>query len=163
MLLAEHSPSLSPNTSSPGNDTDADADADTRIKSDTAESPQYAALLPISDSHARATLRSGGGRSGQDPSGLAVVADTGDADTPLPDTLGVMLVAVGPDPFRLVRRLVHEAIRRLKTQLNLRDGGAGADGVMIPVEETRVASFVDQFGWCTWDSFYTMVSPEGAS
>ncbi|CAN0361930.1 unnamed protein product, partial [Ectocarpus sp. 13 AM-2016] len=28
-------------------------------------------------------------------------------------------------------------------------------------KERPVASFVDSFGWCTWDSFYTMVTPEG--
>lgn len=123
---------------------------------------QYVALLPLSDTYARAALhRAGGNASGghdHDQSNLAVSADTGDASVPLPDTLGVLLVAVGEDPFRLVRRLVGEATDRLRQQLG--SGGAG-EGEAKGADST-VAGFVDTFGWCTWDSFYTKVAAEGA-
>ncbi|CAN0114655.1 unnamed protein product [Ectocarpus sp. 12 AP-2014] len=152
---------------------------------------QYVALLPISDTHARASLHRAGDDSsngeGSSPSGaavdeeapsaLAVSADTGDPATLLPDTLGVLLVATGPDPFRLVQRLVREATDRLGAQLvSLKEGARSAtvaervdpgacgkdrDSCDDEDKERPVASFVDSFGWCTWDSFYTMVTPEG--
>lgn len=68
----------------------------------------------------------------------------------------MLLVATGADPFRLARRLVSLATKRLRAQLL--SGGRNDD------EDARpgpVARFVDTFGWCTWDSFYTMVTPEG--
>ncbi|CBN77415.1 Alpha-galactosidase, family GH36 [Ectocarpus siliculosus] len=152
---------------------------------------QYVALLPVSDTHARASLHRAGDDSSNgeglspsgaavdedSPSALAVSADTGDPATLLPDTLGVLLVATGPDPFRLVQRLVREATDRLSTQLVSLKEGARSATVAERVDpgacgEDRgscddegkgrpVASFVDSLGWCTWDSFYTMVTPEG--
>ena len=108
-----------------------------------------------------------------EPSSLALSATTGDPATPLPDTLGVMLVSVGLDPFRLMRRLVHESTVRLRAQLGERVGAVAETPTAPPTtkraneeedeeEEETVAEFVDTFGWCTWDSFYTMVTPEGA-
>ncbi|CAM9418058.1 unnamed protein product, partial [Hapterophycus canaliculatus] len=163
---------------------------------------QYVALLPVSDTLARASLHragddvvdaaspddekavihSAGMADDQDPSALAVSADTGDPTTLLPETLGVLLAATGPEPFRLAEKLVREATERLRAQLasikeaegtggsvavaedngqsTPRDGGDGSpDG--MEGEEALTASFADTFGWCTWDSFYTMVSPEG--
>lgn len=187
---------------------------------------EYVVLLPVSDTHARASLHRAGDNMASapsdagvsttsspsssspsstaldhDPSALAVSADTGDAATLLPGKLGVLLVATGPDPFRLVRRLVREATARLRAQLlsiSLEEergpapvagavagtGGAdvAGDGVAAAATEggdsagegrgdgrgggpkdALTASFVDTFGWCTWDSFYTMVTPEGAT
>lgn len=144
VLLAERQPSPTP---------DANTSSDARA---TIEARQYIALLPLSDTHARAALhRAGKKLPGGNPSALALSAETGDPSVPLPDKLAVLLVATGPDPFRIVRRLVREAKQRLKAQLGLQEGGAGGAGL-------AVAAFVDTFGWCTWDSFYTMVTPEGA-
>lgn len=168
---------------------------------------EYVVLLPISDTHACSSLHRAGedntvGKSSDggessilssttavdvgDPSALlALSADTGDAATFLPDRLGVLLVATGPDPFRLVRRLVRQATERLRAQLlSLEEkagptcqtaaagAGGGSVGTVPPAEGdgcsggdrtkgAMPASFVDTFGWCTWDSFYTMVTPEG--
>ncbi|CAM9672683.1 unnamed protein product, partial [Laminaria digitata] len=167
-------------------------------------SREYVALLPLSDTYATSTLhRWGTGAAGatttreasegskaepatpaapaapaalaaEPAPGLALSATTGDPATPLPDTLGVMLVAVGPDPFRLMRRLVHESTERVRAQLGVgvREAPAGTPTGAPTIErgteeeeeeeeEGAVAEFVDTFGWCTWDSFYTMVTPEG--
>ena len=73
-------------------------------------------------------------------------------------------MAVGVDPFRLVRRLVHESTERIRAQLGASDGeatGAATGGTEDKGGAAAAASFVDKFGWCTWDSFYTMVTPEG--
>lgn len=133
------------------------------------DSPGYVAVLPLSDTHARASLHRAGGdesdgntsaAAGNDACALAVSADTGDAAVLLPDTLGVMLVAAGPDPFRLVQRLVLTARQRLREQLGVECSGeeGPAEAVTLVSQE---AGFVDKLGWCTWDSFYTMVTPEG--
>lgn len=120
---------------------------------------QYVALLPVSDTYARSALHRAGCRTSgdHDQSDLAMSADTGDCSVPLPGTLGVLFVAVGEDPFGLVRRLVGEATARLRKQL----GSGGAEGGAKKGTEATVAGFVDTFGWCTWDSFYTMVTAEG--
>lgn len=211
LLLAERRPPLP----SPGN-TCPSAEGVPPLQP---QQQEYVALLPVSDTRARASLHRAGDSAASapvdaevsgassssctvldhDPSALAVSADTGDAATPLPGKLGVLLVATGPDPFRLVRRLVREATERLRAQLrslSLEEGRgsaaaragavavagdagavvAGGGGVVVAAEggdsvgdgrgdgpkEALAASFVDTFGWCTWDSFYTMVTPEGA-
>lgn len=121
---------------------------------------KYVALLPVSDANARARLhRTGAGRQGEsreDPSSLALSADTGDSNTLLPEKLSLLFVAAGNNPFSLVRRLVHEAVRRLREQLDLPGAAEGKP-------PGRSAAFADMFGWCTWDSFYTMVTPQGES
>lgn len=146
----------------------------------------YVALLPLSDTYACSTLHRWGTAATTseaapaaavphaaqpEPSSLALSSTTGDPATPLPGTLGVMLVAVGKDPFRLMRRLVHESTERLRAQLDVSVGAptgtpTGARTIERGKEEEEdeeaVAEFVTMFGWCTWDSFYTMVTPEGA-
>lgn len=146
---------------------------------------EYVALLPLSDTYATSTLHRWGtgaatttseaaptARVQPEASSLALSATTGDGATPLPGTLGVMLVAVGLDPFRLMRRLVHESTERLRAQLGVSvvaptEAPTGAPTVERGKEEEEeevegaMAEFVDTFGWCTWDSFYTMVTPEG--
>lgn len=121
---------------------------------------EFAVLLPISDTYARATLHRAGGAGGtdsaEDPAALALSADTGDDGVLLPKILEILLVATGQDPFRLARRVVGEATKRLKDQLGL---ARVSEGYAQPV---KAAGFADTFGWCTWDSFYTMVTPEGA-
>lgn len=119
----------------------------------------YVALLPLSDTRARSCLhRLGQGDADHDPSALALSADTGDAATPLPDRLGILLVATGSEPFRLVHKLAIEATRRLRGQL-----GYGTETPVVANNTETVPDFVDSFGWCTWDSFYTMVTPEGTN
>lgn len=117
----------------------------------------YVALLPLSDTRARSCLHRLGERNpDHDPSALALSADTGDAATSLPERFGILLVATGSEPFRLVHKLVIEATRRLREQL-----GYGTDAPVVANKSATVPGFVESFGWCTWDSFYTMVSPEG--
>ena len=97
----------------------------------------YVALLPLSDTYACSTLHRWGTAATTseaapaaavphaaqpEPSSLALSSTTGDPATPLPGTLGVMLVAVGKDPFRLMRRLVHESTERLRAQLDVSVG-----------------------------------------
>lgn len=125
----------------------------------------YVVLLPLSDTHARASLHSAardGDRTvnswvANDPLALALSSDTGDEAIHLPERMGVLLVAVGSDPFSLARTVLLEARRLLREQLGLGSGGRGEEGEPVPSS----ADFVDKFGWCTWDSFYTMVTPEG--
>lgn len=154
LLLAELPP---PDGSTPANDH---ANYD---------SPSYVMVLPLCDTHARASLhRAGGDESdgatsaavGGDPCALAISADTGDTTVLLPGTLGVMLVAAGPDPFRLAQRVVLTARQRLREQLGVECSSKGGPAEAV-TSVSQEAGFVDKLGWCTWDSFYTMVTPEG--
>lgn len=119
----------------------------------------FVVLLPISDTHVRSSLHradlSDEHSRREGPSSLALSADTGDSGVLLPERLGIMLVAQGPDPFRLTERLVQEAAQRLRKQLDM-------DGIQENAPPPPSAEFVDTFGWCTWDSFYTMVNPQGS-
>ncbi len=55
-----------------------------------------------------------------------------------------LFLAAGDDPYSLVTTAARSVMRWLGTG-RLR-------------EEKRLPAFVDQFGWCTWDAFYSEVS-----
>jgi raffinose synthase len=77
---------------------------------------------------------------------LALVAETGDSATPVhTDLLGAVL-AVGRDPFSLLEAGM-AVVRK-------HHGGAMDGSIGSP------PAFIDSFGWCTWDSFYTGVDHE---
>ncbi len=73
---------------------------------------------------------------------LEVVIDSGD-----PATLGsealALYIAVGDDPYALVREGAAIVAERLGTRLR---------------RDKPLPSFADDFGWCTWDAFYQEVS-----
>jgi raffinose synthase len=76
---------------------------------------------------------------------LELLAETGDSFAPGLGGLA-LYVAVGRDPFDMVRDGARAVMRRLKT------GGLRAD--------KSLPHFVDFFGWCTWDAFYQEVSAD---
>lgn len=95
-------------------------------------------LIPLVDEPARACLRGG-------PEGLELCLETADPWV----TVGgsrVLFVGVGPDPYRLLELGAARIVERLG-QGRLR-------------REKPLPAFVDHFGWCTWDAFYTEVSEE---
>lgn len=96
-------------------------------------------LVPLIDEPWRFSLR------GRSDGALELLAETGDPH--LAGSGGLALyVAAGADPFELLERGARAVQRRLAT------GPLRADKPM--------PSFVDHFGWCTWDAFYTEVSAE---
>ena len=78
--------------------------------------------------------------------GLQVSGETGDAV--VTSSGGVALfVSVGTDPYQMAETGAHAVMKFLGTGKLRRD--------------KPLPAFVDQFGWCTWDSFYKKVSAAG--
>jgi raffinose synthase len=96
-------------------------------------------LVPLLDEPWRFSLR------GRPDGALELLAETGDPH--LAGSGGLALfVAAGEGPFELLERGARAVQSRLAT------GPLRAD--------KPLPAFVDHFGWCTWDAFYTDVSAE---
>ncbi|HEX8551041.1 MAG TPA: Sip1-related alpha-galactosidase [Abditibacteriaceae bacterium] len=99
-------------------------------------------LVPIIEGAFRASLQ---GAQGEEVSegALELVVESGD-----PGVVGkeftTLFVAVGSDPFELLKYSARAVMSQMKTG-RLR-------------EDKETPPFVDQFGWCTWDAFYQAVS-----
>ena len=94
-------------------------------------------LIPLVDSPFRGALRGAG------ENGLELVVDTGDAQVVAHSMVG-LFAAAGEDPYALITAAARSvAVRMGSTRLRT---------------EKPLPTFVDQFGWCTWDAFYQDVS-----
>jgi len=100
---------------------------------------RFAVVVPLIGPVFRCALQ--GGEAG----GLEVVAESGDTGA-IGKSCAALYVAEGEDPYRLVE-LGAEAVARFLGVGRLR-------------REKPLPSFVDLFGWCTWDAFYKEVSAE---
>lgn len=60
---------------------------------------------------------------------------------------GALLICCGADPYKTVDTAV-----QLAAQLS---------GTSLPREKKVLPKFIDLFGWCTWDAFYSKVSAAG--
>lgn len=98
----------------------------------------FAAALPLIDGDVRAYL------TGAPPggSGLSLVA-RGPLPDAWPESARVLAVAADEDPYTLIDRIMSAAARQLRT-FELRAG-------------KQAPPFLDDLGWCTWDSFRTEV------
>ena len=115
----------------------------------------YALLLPLVDTTARASLHGAAARGGwgraalgalrDGPRALCVHVETGDACTPLPANVRALYVAAGDDPYELLHRGFSEVAERTRT--------------FVPRASKRAPASLDAFGWCTWDAFYSSVTP----
>lgn len=95
-----------------------------------------AIALPLVDGSLRGILRGAKG-------GLSIRVSEND---PLPDSATLLLVATGNDPLALVQWAIKKVSERLGT-FRLRS-------------EKAIPTWVNYFGWCTWDAFYKEVTAE---
>ena len=102
------------------------------------------------------TRRAGGGRPG--PHDLALRVESGDAAVSASAFPGALLVVpgAGPDPLALAEAAVLAAASLSGPARPRADKGRG-DGSGKPPD------FLDAFGWCTWDAFYSKVSARGVA
>ncbi|HTV21924.1 MAG TPA: Sip1-related alpha-galactosidase [Polyangiaceae bacterium] len=116
-----------------------DVPAETQFFLAELEGGAWLLLVPLLDEPWRFSLR------GRSDDTLELLAETGDPH--LGGWGGLALfVGVGTDPFDLLERGARAVQRRL---------GTG------PLREDKpLPEFVDHFGWCTWDAFYTDVSAD---
>jgi raffinose synthase len=98
-----------------------------------------ALLVPLIDAPFYASLE------GDAEDRLLLVAESDDTTAQARGLLG-LFVAVGDDPYELVRRGARSVVARLKS-------------CRLRVDKPLPA-FIDRFGWCTWDAFYHEVSDE---
>ena len=110
------------------------------------EDQQYALMLPLVDNGFRASLSHGGDTKGSSSIDVVCSAESGDAAV-TSTGMRALYVAVGSDPFQLVK----EGLANV----------AEAMGTFDVLDNKKIPSSVDDFGWCTWDAFYSKVTPEG--
>ena len=102
------------------------------------------------------TRKACGGSAG--PNDLALRLESGDPAVAASAFPTALLIApgAGPDPLALAEAAVLAAASLSGPARPRADKGRG-DGSGKP------PSFVDAFGWCTWDAFYSKVSAKGVS
>lgn len=109
------------------------------------EQELYALVLPMVHGGFRCTIQ---GNISQGEDGIEVRCfSEGGTPAGLPEGMNGVYVAMGEDPFQLLQqgfREVSEAIGSFRT-----------------LDQKSLPPSVNNFGWCTWDAFYSKVTPEG--
>jgi raffinose synthase len=107
------------------------------------EGGPYALLLPLVDAGFRATLQA------SDHKDLEVVcfSESGDKSWTTKNGMLALYVAIGDDPFSLLKQGFQQV--------------ADGTGTFQTLDRKKIPSTVDDFGWCSWDAFYSKVTPEG--
>ncbi|XP_027358745.1 probable galactinol--sucrose galactosyltransferase 2 [Abrus precatorius] len=106
-----------------------------------AENTCYILFLPVLDGQFRATLQ------GTPSNELQFCIESGDAHVQTSQSLEAVFVNSGDNPFELIKDSI-KILEKLK-------------GTFCHLENKKIPSHLDWFGWCTWDAFYTEVSPQG--
>jgi raffinose synthase len=114
--------------------------------------PTFVCLVPLIDKGAfRATLRppSSASSSSDSSDDLCLRIESGSPLVRASSFENALLVAAGTDPLALADAAVVAA--------------ASLSGAARPRTAKQIPDFVDLFGWCTWDAFYSSVSARGVS
>ncbi|KAI9108787.1 hypothetical protein K1719_020092 [Acacia pycnantha] len=101
----------------------------------------YILFLPVLDGQFRATLQ------GTPANELQFCIESGDVHVQTSKSLEAVFVNSGENPYELIR----DSIKVLEK----------CKGTFSHIENKKTPSHLDWFGWCTWDAFYTEVSPQG--
>ncbi|KAK6148257.1 hypothetical protein DH2020_019169 [Rehmannia glutinosa] len=105
------------------------------------ENKFYVLVLPVVDGAFRTTLQ--GTKSNE----LQFCYESGDPEIQTSQALEGVFVNSGDNPFELIK----DSIKIL----------AKHKGTFSHLENKKTPAHLDWFGWCTWDAFYTEVSPNG--
>ncbi|CAN6322212.1 unnamed protein product [Urochloa humidicola] len=101
----------------------------------------YLVMLPLLEGQFRAALQ------GNDRDELEITLESGDKAVQTEQGTYMVYVHAGTNPFDTIAQAVKVVERHLQT-FHHRD-------------KKKLPSFLDWFGWCTWDAFYTDVTAEG--
>ncbi|XP_028774455.1 probable galactinol--sucrose galactosyltransferase 2 [Neltuma alba] len=101
----------------------------------------YTVLLPLLEGPFRAVLQ------GNDKNEIEICLESGDNAVETSQGLHLVYMHAGTNPFEVINQAVKALEKHMKTFLHR--------------EKKRLPSFLDWFGWCTWDAFYTDVTAEG--
>ena len=101
----------------------------------------YTVMLPLLEGQFRAVLQ------GSDNNELEICLESGDNDVVTRQGINLVYIHAGTNPFEVINQAVRAVEKHMQTFSHR--------------EKKRLPSFVDWFGWCTWDAFYTDVNAEG--
>jgi len=119
--------------------------------------PYYAVMMPLVDGGYRSSLEPSSSTIGDDidksDNRMTIVSYSESGDNiPLHDQgamRNAMYVAIHDDPYELLRLAFQEVSSVLGGTFKTLD------------EKTIPSEFVNSFGWCSWDAFYSKVHPSG--
>ncbi|KAL9255683.1 putative galactinol--sucrose galactosyltransferase 2 [Drosera capensis] len=100
----------------------------------------YTVFLPLLEGQFRAALQ------GNEKNEVEICLESGDTAVETDQGLHIVYMHAGTNPFEVISQAVEAAERHMQTFVNR--------------EKKKLPSFVDWFGWCTWDAFYTDVTAE---
>ncbi|XP_077211917.1 seed imbibition 2 [Tasmannia lanceolata] len=110
--------------------------------SDEESSPTiYTVFLPLLEGQFRAVLQ------GNDNNEIEICLESGDTAVQTNQGLYLLYIHAGTNPFQVINQAVKAVEKHMQTFLHR--------------EKKKLPSFLDWFGWCTWDAFYTDVTAEG--
>ncbi|GJN22924.1 hypothetical protein PR202_gb10533 [Eleusine coracana subsp. coracana] len=101
----------------------------------------YLVMLPLLEGQFRAALQ------GNERDELEITLESGDKAVQTAQAANMVYVHAGTNPFDTITQAVKVVERHMQTFHHR--------------EKKKLPSFVDWFGWCTWDAFYTDVTAEG--
>ncbi|XP_019434156.1 PREDICTED: probable galactinol--sucrose galactosyltransferase 2 isoform X1 [Lupinus angustifolius] len=101
----------------------------------------YTVLLPLLEGQFRAVLQ------GNDKNQIEICLESGDNEVVTDQGLHLVYMHAGTNPFEIINQAV-KAVENYMQTFHHR-------------EKKKLPSFLDWFGWCTWDAFYTDVTAEG--
>ncbi|XP_052172849.1 probable galactinol--sucrose galactosyltransferase 2 [Diospyros lotus] len=101
----------------------------------------YTVFLPLLEGQFRAVLQ------GNETNELEICLESGDNAVKTNQGLHLVYMHAGTNPFEVIYQAVKAVEKHMQTFRHR--------------EEKKFPSFLDWFGWCTWDAFYTDVTAEG--
>ncbi|GFP89697.1 probable galactinol--sucrose galactosyltransferase 2 [Phtheirospermum japonicum] len=101
----------------------------------------YTVLLPVLEGQFRAVLQ------GNEKNELEICLESGDNSVETDQGLHVVYMHAGTNPFEVINQAVKAVEKHMQTFHHR--------------EKKKLPAFLDWFGWCTWDAFYTDVTAEG--
>ena len=103
--------------------------------------PMYLVMLPLLEGPFRAALQ------GNDHDELQICIESGDKAVQTDQGAHMVYLHAGDSPFDAIAAAVRAVEKHLQTFHHR--------------ERKKLPSFLDWFGWCTWDAFYTDVTADG--
>ncbi|KAG2676016.1 hypothetical protein I3760_12G032500 [Carya illinoinensis] len=109
--------------------------------SDLTTENTYILFLPVLDGQFRTSLQ------GTPENELQFCIESGDDNVLTSQSLEAVFINSGNNPFELITNSV-KTLEKHKCAFS-------------HIENKKIPAYLDWFGWCTWDAFYTEVSPQG--
>ncbi|XP_042484121.1 probable galactinol--sucrose galactosyltransferase 2 isoform X1 [Macadamia integrifolia] len=101
----------------------------------------YTVFLPLLEGQFRAVLQ------GNERNEIEICLESGDDAVETNQGLHMVYMHAGTNPFEVINQAVKAVEKHMQTFHHR--------------EKKKLPSFLDWFGWCTWDAFYTDVTAEG--